>query len=162
MNNEDIFEEILDEEFDWDSEINSEDSFTLLPEGDYNFTVTKFERARHNGSEKVKPCPKAVLTLTVTDGKNSTSIIENLLLTRSLEWKLSQFFISIGQKKHGEPLKMNWTEVQGATGRCHVIVNKWKNKNGEDRENNRVDKFLDPENKAETAPVAGGWKAGSF
>ena len=37
----------IERELDWDSEINKESEFTLLPEGDYNFTVVSFERARH-------------------------------------------------------------------------------------------------------------------
>ena len=40
--------------FGWDDEINNESSdFVLLPEGDYDFTVDKFERARFDGSEKM-------------------------------------------------------------------------------------------------------------
>ena len=29
---------------DWNDEINAENAFVLLPEGDYEFAVTKFER----------------------------------------------------------------------------------------------------------------------
>ena len=47
-------------EFGWDDEIQRDDSpFQVLPEGDYNFTVKKFERARHSGSEKIPACNKA-------------------------------------------------------------------------------------------------------
>ena len=40
--------------YDWDSEINNESSeFVLLPEGDYDFTVEKFERGTFDGSDKL-------------------------------------------------------------------------------------------------------------
>ena len=53
---------------DWDSTIENDSTFTLLPEGVYPFTVTGFERARHNGSAKLDPCPKAVLTIEIDGG----------------------------------------------------------------------------------------------
>ena len=54
---------------DWDCEITSEGGeFTLLPDGDYPFTVTKFERQRFDGSAKLPPCNKAELTLSVDGG----------------------------------------------------------------------------------------------
>lgn len=44
----------MEREFGWDDEIVKEggEGFTLLPPGDYNFTVAKFERGRFAGSEK--------------------------------------------------------------------------------------------------------------
>ena len=57
--------------FDWNDTIENDSSFVLLPAGDYDFTVTKFERARHQPgpNSKLPPCNKAVLTLEVTDGQ---------------------------------------------------------------------------------------------
>mgnify|MGYP000863540518 CR=1 FL=1 len=44
-------------EYGWEDEIvNEGGDFVLLPEGDYDFTVAKYERARHEGSAKVPPC----------------------------------------------------------------------------------------------------------
>ena len=38
-------------EYGWEDEIvNEGGDFVLLPEGDYDFTVAKYERARHEGS----------------------------------------------------------------------------------------------------------------
>lgn len=39
-------------EFGWDDEIENDNEFQILPDGDYNFTVTGFERGRHQGSAK--------------------------------------------------------------------------------------------------------------
>ena len=56
-------------EFGWDDEIENDNEFQILPDGDYNFTVTGFERGRHQGSAKLPPCNKAIITLNVADGK---------------------------------------------------------------------------------------------
>ena len=41
-------------ELGWDDEISREGGeFLLLPEGDYNFVVESYERARHPGSDKL-------------------------------------------------------------------------------------------------------------
>lgn len=50
---------------DWEDTIENESNFRIIPEGDYSFTVSKVTRARHNGSAKVGPCPKAILDLDV-------------------------------------------------------------------------------------------------
>ena len=96
-------------EFGWDDEIQRDESpFQVLPEGDYNFTVKKFERARHSGSEKIPACNKAILTVAVSSAEASGDVLTNLFLHSKFEWKLCQFFTSIGQRKHGEAMRMNW------------------------------------------------------
>lgn len=129
-------------EFGWDDEIVNEESFTLLPAGDYEFEVVKYDRARHEGSAKVPPCNKAIVTFRLCDpvSGQTAELTENFLLCSTLEWKLSQFFLSVGLKKHGEPLRMNWAAAAGRRGFCKVIVNKYM-KDGVERENNRIDKF---------------------
>lgn len=52
-----------DRELGWDDEISQESEFQLLPAGDYEFTVTNFERARHTGSQKLPACNKAIVEL---------------------------------------------------------------------------------------------------
>ncbi len=156
----DVFNEVMSE-LDWDSEISHDSEFVLLPEGEYDFTVTKFERGRHNGSDKLPACNKAVLTIEVTDGKNKATITHNLFLHQKTEGMLCEFFTAIGQRKHGEKLKMNWPGVMGAKGRCKVYVDKWTGKDGQQKEANKIKKFLAPKAAAPSAP-AGGWTAGNF
>ena len=138
----------------WDDEIESDGSdFTLLDEGDYDFVVKKFERGRFDGSDKMSACPKAILTLQVGDGENQTTVIENLFLNRKAEWKISSFFRSIGLKKHGEKLRMDWNKVVGASGRCRVFVDEFEsNKTGKVLKNNKIDKFYDKEDKPKAPP----------
>lgn len=164
------------QEFGWEDTIENEGSeFVLLPEGDYDFTVKSFERSRHNGSDKMPPCNMAKVTVTVWGQQDKLEITENFFLCNKMEWKLSQFFLSIGLKKHGEPLKMNWNEVSGKHGKCHIYVDNFKNKNGEDRQSNKIKKFYaydeqvttlspksNPPQQTYQQPAAGGWKPGSF
>lgn len=130
-------------ELGWDDEISQESEFTLLPAGDYDFEVTKFERGRSKGSDKLPASNMAILTIKLSGNGNSTAVTENLVLHTKMEWKLSQFFCSIGQKKHGEPLRMNWSKVTGAKGRCKVKVESYTTDKGEKREINRIEKFYD-------------------
>lgn len=137
--------EFNEKELGWDDEIAKESEFVLLPEGDYYFTINRFTRGRHPGSAKLPACNKAELEIAVDDGKGNKGIVfHNLFLHTKTEGMLSAFFISIGQKKHGEPLRMNWNAVVGAQGKCKVIVDKWTNDKGEERSNNKIQKFYEP------------------
>ena len=156
-------------EFGWDDEIQRDESFQVLPEGDYRFTVTRFERARHSGSEKIPACNKAVLTLSVSGPEASGEVQTSLFLHSKFEWKLCQFFTAIGQRRPGEAMRMNWGAVPGASGMCRVGVRKWTGNDGKEREGNEINEFYDPE----AAPAAAGqpqpqpqppaaWTRGSF
>ena len=130
---------------DWGDVIESDgQEFVILEEGDYNFTVTDFERGRFPGSAKIPACNKAALTLQVktADGKIAT-VKFDLILYRSLEWRISSFFRCIGQKKHDERLVMDWTTVVGARGRARFKPRSYTNRDGEERQVNDVDHFYD-------------------
>ncbi len=133
-------------ELQWDDTITKDSSdFILLPEGDYNFTVESFERGRHTGSGKLPACNKAVLTLRIDAAEGTARITHNLFLHSKTEGMLSSFFTCIGQKKKGEPLKMDWGRVTGASGRCKVGIHAYKNKDGEDRKSNDIKRFYPKE-----------------
>lgn len=169
--------------FDWDSEINNESTdFALLPEGDYDFTVEKFERGTFDGSDKLPACKKAIVTFTIWGENDKISITENFLLCEALEWKLSSLFLAVGMKKHGEPLRMNWNALPGKTGKCHIYVDNYakkEDKNGEKTGySNKIKKFYAYDEDVQTIkpaaqpayqqqsfqqPVAsGGWQPGKF
>lgn len=129
---------------DWDDAIeNDGQEFVILPEGDYNFTVTDFERGRFPGSAKIPACNKATLTLQVNTADGIAAIKTDLILYRSLEWRISAFFRCIGQKKHGERLVMNWNTVVGSRGRAHFKPRNYTDRDGNERQANDVDKFYD-------------------
>lgn len=156
--------------FGWDDVIKEESSFVLLPEGNYRFSIKKFEKARYDGGDKIPACPKAVVTFEVytPDGK-SVELSENFLLHQKMEWKLSEFFASVGLKKKGEPVRMLWSpELIGKQGVCKLIVHNYK-KNGEDRQTNRIDKLYPSYEQPQIqqpsqqyAPPQQSWKSGKF
>lgn len=146
--------------FDWNEEITAESEYTLLPEGDYDFEVTKFERGRTKPESKFPNCNMAILTLCVTDGKEATTVMDYLILHSKMEWKLSQFFLAIGLKKHGEPFRMDWSKVLGTKGRCKLIVDKYRTDKDEERESNKISKYYDYVQPS--APAAPKWSAGDF
>ena len=127
----------------WDDEISEEGGgFTLLSEGNYRFSIKKFDKGRYEGGAKIPACPKAIVTFTVySPGGSSVELQENFLLHKKMEWRLSEFFSSIGMKRKDEPVRMIWTpELIGRQGVCKVIVHNYK-KDGEDRQTNRIDKL---------------------
>jgi hypothetical protein len=147
-------------ELSWDDVIENDSAgggFTLLPAGEYPFRVIGFERGRFSGSEKLPPCNKAVVEIEVDGGKlGTTTMQENLFLHSKTEGILCSFFRSIGQRKSGEKLTMNWGAVVGSTGRVKLGVRQWKKKDGTPAESNQVKTWLDP------VEADVGFEAGAF
>ena len=128
-------------EFGWNDEIEKEGSdFILLPEGDYEFTVKKFERARFDGSENLPACNKAIVTFSIESPEGNVELKDNYLLISKFEWKLSQLFLALGLKKRGERLKMNWAAITGKKGKCHIFVDTYTKKDGTEGKSNKIKK----------------------
>ena len=144
-------------ELDWDAEIEKESpEYITLPEGEYEFEVVNFERARYAGGDKLPPCNQAKVKLQVTVPEGIATINHNLFLHSRCEGILSAFFNCIGQKKHGEKLKMDWGRVLGSKGRAKIGTKVYNEKTF-----NEVKRFLEPE--ASTQPAGGKtFKPGSF
>lgn len=132
-------------ELGWDDTIQKDQNeFIVLPEGDYDFTVESYDRGRHNGSEKLPPCNKAILKIRVEGTEGEITVTHNLFLHTITEGMLSAFFASIGQKKKGEPLRMNWAMVPGSKGRLKLGVHTYE-KDGETRKINEIKRFYPKE-----------------
>lgn len=143
--------------FDWDSTIeNDGGDFRLLEPGVHPFTVKALEKGYYNGGKSVPPCPQAKLTLRVGQGTEVSDATATLLLDDSLEWKLCQFFLSIGARKHGEQLKMDWDSVVGKSGWCETAHREYRGGDGEMRTTNDIVRFIDPADVAQmqAAPSA--------
>jgi len=156
-------EQVQGYELPWDGPIEHDSEFTLLPDGEYDFEVINFERARHTpGPEgKLPPCNKAVLQIRITspDGRRA-QLTHNFFLHSSTEGILCAFFASIGQRKHGERLVMNWGKVPGACGRCKLGTRTWTSqRTGKEMKSNEIKRFLYPEDTAQSAPT---FEAGRF
>ena len=150
----------MDRELEWNDVIEKDgNEYVLLTEGDYDFTVESFDRGRHNGSDKLPPCNKAMLKLRVESEQGTAYINHNLFLHTITEGMLSAFFASIGQKRKGEPLRMDWSRVPGSTGRAKIGIHNYKNRDGEERQSNEVKRFYAKEDAAPKVPA---YKAGDF
>ena len=129
---------------DWDSPIEDDgNGFVLLPEADYDFIVSGFDRGQYNGSANIPACPKAMLTLTISAPEGNVQVKQDLYLCGKMEWKISSFFRSIGQKKHGERLVMDWNAVIGSTGMAHFIQRTYTGNDGTLKKANDVQYFID-------------------
>ena len=129
-------------ELGWDDAIENDGSdYVTLPAGDYDFEVIDFERGRHGGGGKLPACNKAVLTIRCEGKEGVSTIKHNLFLHTKTEGLLCSFFASIGQRKKGQRVNMDWGKVVGATGRCQVGIRNWTNDQGEEKVFNEIKRF---------------------
>ena len=144
MDNTNLNKSNLNMEIGWEDTIQEDgQELVLLEEGDYNFVITNFERGRFPGGQKIPACNKATITVQIKTEAGLSIIKFDLLLYRSVEWRISSFFRCIGQKKHGEKLTMNWNTVIGSVGRAHVTQRKYTNNYGEEKTVNDIGRFID-------------------
>lgn len=149
--------EALERSYEWDDEISADGGFVDLPDGDYPFTIVSFDRERHGGSAKLPPCNKAVLHIEVDGGeKGKTTIKSSLFLHSKTEGLLCAFFTSIGQRKHGETLKMDWSKVPGSAGWLRLGRRSFVNDKGETVSVMDVKRFLPPGEDGEVAAYTPG------
>lgn len=133
-------------ELEFGCEITQESQFVEIPDGEYQFQVESIERGRHNGSEKIPPCNKLIVHFNIflPDGREG-HIQEQFIMWSTMEWKLSQFFISIRMKKKGEPMPAsNWfAEIPGRKGRCKI--KKQADRNDPTKTYAHIDEYLEPQ-----------------
>lgn len=150
---------------DWNDVIEDDGQpFVVLPEGDYAFTVTNFERGHFPGSAKLPPCNKATLTISIDNDLGIATARFDIILYRTLEWRIASFFRCIGQKKHGEKLTIDWNKVVGARGKAHIKPRSYM-KDGQERQVNDVAYFLDYDPSVAFTPVKNAdvpWADGGF
>jgi len=151
-------------EFGWEDSIEKDGvDFIILPEGDYEFEVTNFERARHPGSEKLPPCNKAIVHIRVEGKEGASTIIKhNLFLHSITEGMLCAFFTSIGQRKKGEKVNMNWCKVIGSKGRLKLSIRDWTADDGKKMQSNEIKKFYEPDDLPNSNTQGTGFQVGRF
>lgn len=136
--------------FNWDDEYTEvEDSFQIVPPGDYDFTIVDFERAQFDGSDKMPPCKMAKITYEVKtpDGKTGR-IRQNLFLHTKSLWMLTNFACAVGMMTRGDgTFHIKWNQLVGATGRMQVSIRSYKGK-----DYNEVKKFYDKTPQAQPVP----------
>ena len=112
----------------WDDEIE-ESSFEVIPDGDYKFEVTGFERGWWEPSRsdsKIPACNQAEIEMTIRwtseSGRTQTNKVKyNLKLVSNLQFLIYQFFEAIGLRKKGDgTTKMPWNNIVGTVGVCQI------------------------------------------
>ena len=141
----------VDHDLDWDCGIGADvqtGSIELPPVGDYDFTVTNFEKTISKSGNKMA---KLTLALDVNGQVYLRDVY--LVLTSSALWKIATFLECVGLKKKGVDLpQIPWGKVLGSQGRCHLIHEEY---NGS--QVGRVDVFLEKKpteaSKVKTEPI---------
>lgn len=141
----------------WGSLIEKESSFIIVEPGVYDFKVVGMTKGTYQPSQKssirdVSPQAELEVEITTPSG-DTTTLKERLILHSKMEWKISEFFIAIGQKQPGVPLNPDWNMVIGAVGKAEIEINKYQDRDGNDRENNRVKNFLAPDKATQNSQV---------
>ena len=150
-------------EYNWDDEISQDSAeFALLPEGEYEFSVTGFERGRYPGGAKLPSCPKATVSLRFEGVEGVAVIKHNFFLHSKCEGLLCAFFTCLGMRKRGEPLRMDWPGTIGRTGRAKITVRSYTGNDGREYQTNDVKQFLEPENAPAAPAAAQSWTPGAF
>jgi hypothetical protein len=141
--------------FGWKDEAEvSEGGYTLLPEGEALFSITKVERVRKEFG-KFGTINVAVLTLLCSsmdpDARGGVEIKLQLGLHADLGWKILQLATSCGLRKHGDPALVHpawWDQFEGQVGRCMVAHRRFAKKDDKPGEktglSNEITEFLDP------------------
>ena len=131
-----------DANLSWDSEVSQESEFTLMPDNtEVSFEVVNFERAL---TKKGAPMAKLTLKCVNPESNAATTVKDTLVLMRSCEWKICQFFTCIGLRKHGDKGVPNWEAVVGAKGTARLGVDEWQSQNGDTFESNTIKTYLAP------------------
>ena len=133
-------------ELKWNDEIQADNwqPNIVLPEGDYQFEVIDYEKTRSKGENGKISCNMAKVQLEFDGGDlGTTTIYDNILLRSDLEWKISSFFNSIGQKKRGERIVMNWDKARHAKGWAHLGIDTWINDKGNEVKKNKIKYYID-------------------
>ena len=150
-------------EYNWDDEISQDSAeFALLPEGEYEFSVTGFERGRYPGGAKLPSCPKATVSLRFVGVEGVAVIKHNFFLHSKCEGLLCAFFTCLGMRKRGEPLRMDWPGTVGRTGRAKITVRSYTGNDWREYQTNDVKQFLEPENAPAAPAAAQSWTPGAF
>lgn len=130
---------------DWDSPIDEEGTTgSMLPKGEYRFAVKSMTKGVSKG-EKTAGAPQAKLVLQIyakedTGFEKPIGIAFDRLTLHDSTWGMvCQFFVAIGERKHGETIEARWDMVPGASGLVVLEPHKYDGK-----DSMKVKQYLDP------------------
>jgi hypothetical protein len=139
---------------DFDAPVNAKEqgNYKELPKGEYRFAVVlkPIVPVRSKG-EKTKDAWMADMMFAIfaIDDENYERQIgvgfDHLIRHTSTDWKVMQFFKSIGEREHDEVITPKWDEVPGAQGRAIFFPSEYNGKTSM-----KVEKYLPPEETTKT------------
>jgi hypothetical protein len=136
----------------WNSEVDptaDQTSHTLLPEGHVRFVVAKIKRVRKEFGKygTINVAEINVMVAPIADDLEPVQVTLNIGLHADLQWKITEFFTSIGQRAHGDKGKFvpRWNEVEGASGFAINGHRELTNKKGTKYKVNDLIKFVTEE-----------------
>ena len=111
--------EVQVRELGWGDEITQDsNNFDPFENGIYMFTVKEYEKT-----------------------------FDNLVLRNDLEWKIGQFFLSIGMKKENKRARIDFDGAIGKSGYVKVEKKAYTNRDGQTRWRNEIARYLAPNDK---------------
>ena len=120
----------MGEVLDLNGSIEKESEFVDVPEGDYNAVIDHVENGYCQWANEYNGNPMCIVYVNVQlPAGQDAQLRENFVLNTDYEWKLSQLFLSTGQKKKGEPMQNLGRALNELAGRsCQIRVKKNKGK----------------------------------
>lgn len=109
----------------WEDDLDVSAAAQKLAEGLATFEVARVARSRFEGSEKIAPCPMAVLTLRVRDREGQVADLErNVLLNTRMAWLIGDLMRSVRLLGEGSgTIKSSmWNQLEGRKGVCEVVT----------------------------------------
>ena len=110
--------------------------FTVLPEGDYKFTVKDFKLSDYSGSAKLPPCKCYTINMIVDGGDAGIGYCKyNIYLVSSNAKRIRDFLVSVGKLSadtHNFNLSPALLDVSGLTGRAHFATREYSGKEYQD------------------------------
>jgi hypothetical protein len=139
-------------EMNWDSEVDpdAQSGRTLVAEGVVEFSVLSLKRVRKEFGKcgTINVAEITLLVQSLKDPEEPVEVMINLGLHSTCQWKITEFFTAIGQRKHGDTGKFvpRWDKIEGKSG---YAINEHKTrkskKTGNEYTVNELAKFITEE-----------------
>lgn len=130
-----------------------EQEYILLEPGEYQFTVDDVEYDDHNGSAKIPPCGKVIVSMSVDTERGKAYMKNNFYVCKEGAGLMAAFLKSIGVLKEGQKtFTPDWDSYIGKTG---IVKTSQHEYNGNTY--NNVERFVPEKKKAAPASNKKKW-----
>lgn len=118
-----------------------DNTFEVLPEGDYHFTVASHEVGYYSGNSKKIPenTQQVTCELEIPTAERTVTLRNNLFICQKLLFLVRTFAESIGMVPEKGRAKIDLNQMDGMSGVCLITIME-----GNNGKFNRVEKFYPP------------------